>query len=133
MSERRALTLLPGRFAVCRLDPDAPLPAWLFHAGQSLWSLTRTPRELSLVCPQEDLPPSFESHVERDWRALELEGPVPFATTGVLAALTAPLAAARVPVFALSTYDTDLLLVKQADLERTRAALAATHEFREAL
>lgn len=130
MSVSRALALHPERFAVCRFAPDDPLPAWVFHAGATTWSLTRTPRELSLVCPQDDLPPSVE-RAERDWRALELEGPVPFEETGVLAGLVAPLAAAGVSVFALATYDTDLLLVRERDLERAVAALAAAgHEVR---
>jgi hypothetical protein len=130
MTDRRALSLLPERFAVCRFGPDAPLPAWVFHGGATTWSLTRTSRELSLVCPEDDLPPSVEQ-AERGWRAFEVEGPIPFDETGVLAGLTAPLAAGRIGVFAISTYDTDLLLVREQDLERACAALAAVgHEVR---
>lgn len=130
MTHRRALTLLPERFAICRFAPDAPLPAWLFHAGATHWSLTRTPHELSAVCPEDDLPPSVET-VERPWCAFAVDGPIPFAETGVIAALSGTLAAAGVPVFVLSTYDTDLVLVRAADLERARAALtAAGHEVR---
>lgn len=125
MSGSRVLSLAPERFAVCRFAPDDPLPAWVFHAGATTWSLTRTPRELSLVCPEDDLPPSVE-RAERGWRALELEGPIPFDETGVLAGLAAPLAAAGIPVFAISTYDTDLVLVRERDLERAVAALAAS-------
>jgi len=127
VSARRRLQLLPERFSILRFPPDAPLPAWVFHAGATTWSLTRTPHELSLVCPEDDLPPAIELDVQHGWRALALEGPVPFEETGVLSALTAPLAAAGVPVFALSTYDTDLLLVREGDLPSAREALAATH------
>jgi len=125
----RVLALHPERFAVCRFAPDDPLPAWAFHAGATTWSLTRTPRELSLVCPEDDLPPSVE-RAEHPWRAFELEGPIPFDETGVLAGLTAPLAAAGIPVFAISTYDTDLLLVRERDLERAAALLGERHEVR---
>lgn len=125
MSGSRVLSLLPERFAICRFAPDDPLPAWVFHAGATTWSLTRTPRELSLVCPEDDLPPSVE-RAERGWRAFEVEGRVPFDETGVLAGLAAPLAAAGIPVFAISTYDTDLVLVRERDLERAVAALAAS-------
>lgn len=118
------LTLLAGRFAVCRLAPDAPIPAWAFATDTPLWSITRTAHETSVVTEEGGVPPSVGA-VEGGWRALALRGPVPFATTGVLAALTAPLAAAGVPVFALSTYDTDVLMVKQADLDRACAALRA--------
>ena len=122
-SEPRTLTLLPERFAVCRFAPDAPLPAWVFHESATVWSLTRTPRELSLVCPEDDLPPSVET-AERGWRAFEIEGPIHFGVTGVISGLTSPLAAAGIPVFVLSTYDTDLLLVQETALDRTGAALA---------
>ncbi len=118
------LTLLTGRFAVCRLAPDAPIPAWAFATDTPLWSITRTAHELSVVVEEAGVPPSVGA-AEHGWRALALRGPVPFATTGVLAGLTTPLAAANVPVFALSTYDTDLVLVKQADLDRACAALRA--------
>ncbi|MFN8586821.1 MAG: ACT domain-containing protein [Candidatus Eisenbacteria bacterium] len=120
----RALTLLPQRFAICRFAPDAPMPAWVFHAEATVWSVTRTPRELSVVVPEDDLPPSVEVF-EPGWRALELAGPIPFDETGVLAGLAAPLAAAGLSVFAISTYDTDLVLVREATLEAAIAALAS--------
>jgi hypothetical protein len=128
VTARRRLSLLPQRFAICRFPADAALPVWIFHGGATVWSLTRTPHELSLVCPAEDLPPSVDTDVEAPWRAFALEGPIPFDTTGVLASLTAPLAAARVPVFAISTYDTDILLVRERDAERARELLAETYE-----
>jgi len=123
------LTLMPGRFAVCRFAPDDALPAWVFHAGATFWSVTRTPEELSVVCPEDDLPPSVE-RAERGWRALQLEGPIPFEQVGVIAGLAAPLAAAGIPVFVLSTFDTDWLLVKENRLAEACAALASRFEVR---
>lgn len=125
----RAVRLLRDRFAVCRFPPDGPLPAWLFHAEAHVFSLTRTPDELSVVCPEDDLPPSIE-HCERGWRMLLLQGPIPFEEVGVLAGLLTPLAAAKVPVFAISTFDTDALMVKEQDLERALEALGRTHGVR---
>ena len=130
MTLRRVLALLPQRFAICRFDADAPLPAWVFHAGASVWSLTRTPHELSLVCPEDDLPPSVGRGVERPWRAFALEGPIPFSETGVIASLAGPLAEAGIPVFVISTYDTDLLLVKSEHLPRAQETLANRFELR---
>ena len=120
---RRRLRVLPGNFAVCRLEPNQPPPAWVFHGGAGLYSLTHTGDELSVVCPEGDVPPSV-TKVEPGWRALALTGPVPFAEVGVLASLVTPLAAAQIPVFAISTYDTDLLMLKQAHLARALEALA---------
>ena len=111
------LHLLEPRFAVCRLSADAvpQLPAG------SLASLTRTDEELSLVCEEARAPEA--GLCERGWRALKVAGPLEFSQVGVLASLAAPLAEAGVSLFALSTYDTDYLLVKSAGLERAVAAL----------
>lgn len=118
------LVPLAGTFAICRLPADAPLPAWVFHAGATLYSVTRTPDELSIVCDQDDVPPSIE-RVERGWRAFQLQGPVPFDVVGVIARLSGALAALGMPVFVVSTYDTDLVLVRESDEERAIQALAS--------
>ncbi len=115
------LSTLPGRYAVCRMGPSASVPAWA--GGESLFSTTRTPEELSMVCEEASVP--AEVTAERGWAALKLHGPIPFGTTGVLASLTAPLAEAGIPVFALSTFDTDYLLVKAATLAEAVSTLRA--------
>jgi hypothetical protein len=125
----RSLSLLPGRFAICRFAADATLPAALFESPALLISATRTAHELSLVCAEEAVPDTAD-RVETGWRAFALEGPVPFNEPGVIAGLTAPLAAAGVPVFVISTYDTDLLLVRETDLERAIAELKTVAEIR---
>ena len=117
---RLTLTLLPDRLAVCRLAPDAALPPWLAWDG-GLISLTRTADELSIVCAEERVPGDVQA--ERGWRAFKVLGPLDFALTGILAGLAAPLAEAGISLFALSTYDTDYILVRAADLERALAAL----------
>ena len=119
-----ALTMrvLPGELAVCRLDADGPLPAWVFHAEAHFFSVMRTPEETSVVCPVDDVPPSVE-RVDKSWRALKVDGPLPLTMTGVTARLTTPLGSAGIPVFALSTYDTDYLLIKSEHLERAVALL----------
>ena len=113
------LTLLPGMFAICRLEADAAIPAWA--TGSAFCSLTRTTAELSIVCDQGVVPEGVRT--ERDWRCLKLAGPIPFTTVGVLASLVTPLADAGVSVFAISTFDTDYLLVKEETFERAVAAL----------
>jgi hypothetical protein len=117
------LLLLPGLFAVCRLDPKASLPAWAITGSSSLVSIIRTANELSIVCAQEDAPDDVRQ--ERDWRCLMVEGPLDFSLTGVLSALLAPLADAGVSIFALSTFDTDYLLVRAAQLGLAVEALSA--------
>ena len=110
------LDVLPGVFAVCRLDPAAATPA-------GFWSVTRTADELSVICAEDAIPDGAVA--ERGWRALRVAGPLDFALTGVAAALTAPLAAAGVSVLPVATFDTDYLFVREASLARALAALAA--------
>lgn len=124
--ERRRLLTLPGRFAVCRLDPRAPVPAAATNTdATTLLSLTRTADELSLVCPEEAAPTDAEARVERGWKALRVAGSMDFGEIGVLASLTEPLARAGISLFALSTFDTDYLLVREPDWPRALDALRA--------
>jgi uncharacterized protein len=120
--ERRSLTLeeVAGTFAVCRLGPNQPVPAWLGHGP--LVSITRTDAELSVVCPEHAVPPGVQA--EKGWRCLRVVGPLGFGMTGILASLAAPLAGSGVSIFVLSTYDTDYLLVPDRDLGRARDVLA---------
>jgi enamine deaminase RidA (YjgF/YER057c/UK114 family) len=115
------LTVLPELLAVCRLAASDRVPSWALELHEGLVSITRTPDELSIVCPDEAVPPDVR--VESGWRALKLPGPIPFDQVGVLASLLNPLAAAGIGIFAVSTYDTDYVLVKEADLERALAAV----------
>ena len=119
-SNRFPLTLLEGAFAVCRLDPGDEAPG-LAGSGP-LAAVVRTPEELCVVCAEEDAPQ--EARVEAGWRAFKLEGPVPFSAVGVISSMTAPLAESGIGVFVLSTFDTDYLLVKEAQLARACKALA---------
>lgn len=113
------LVVLEPIFAVCRLHAAEAVPDWAYLGSFS--SVSRTPRELSIVCEQDNVPPEVRAEV--GWRCLMVEGPLAFTEVGILASLTAPLAAAGVSVFAVSTYDTDFLLVKEADLEQTLSSL----------
>ena len=119
MTQRR-ITVLPHPLAVCRLDPDAPVPAWIRGA---FTSVTRTADELSIVC-DEDAAPS-DVRADRGWRALKLEGPFPFAMTGVAAALLSPLAESSISCLLIATYDTDHLLVQQDVFVRAVEVLRA--------
>ncbi|WP_390888649.1 ACT domain-containing protein [Frigoriglobus tundricola] len=121
---------MAGRFAVCKLPPGSAVPAWV-TAGD-VFSVTRTGEELSVVCRQGMVPPGTQA--EGGWRGLRVAGAMPFTLVGVLAALTAPVAAAGVSIFAVSTYDTDYLFVKGSEFRAAVAALrGAGHSVEEAL
>jgi putative acetyltransferase len=118
-TRQRTLLAVDGTFAVCRLAATAPVPAWA--TSGDFFSISRTAEELSVVCRQDAVPEGVRS--ERGWRCLRVAGTIPFAAVGVLAALTAPLAEAGVSVFAVSTFDTDYLLVREPNWNRAVAAL----------
>ena len=129
--KRLIVDVLPGEYAVTRLAADAPLPAGLLDPADGLVSVTRTPAELSIIAPVAFTLESDPENVtaEKGWRLLTVRGPLEFTLTGIMAALAGELAAAGVSLFALSTYDTDHLLVKHTDLGRAVLALrAAGHE-----
>lgn len=127
MSHQLTITVHPDRYAICRLEAGAPLPAWA--GGGDFLSVTRTAQELSVVCADSMVPES--AHAERSRRLLQIEGTLAFTLIGVLASVAAPLAAAEISVFAVSTYDTDYLLVSEKDLPRAQEVLeAAGHTIR---
>ena len=112
------LSPLSAPAAVVRLAADAALPDWVRGA---FTSITRTAEELSIVCDDDAVPHDVQA--ERGWRVLKLEGPIPFEMTGVASAILAPLAAARISIFLISTYDTDYLLLKVTAFERALEVL----------
>jgi hypothetical protein len=112
-------TLLDGLYAVVRLGAGADVPPWA-HRG-AFTTIARTPHELSIVCDESGVP--YDATAERGWRCLQLEGPIPFETTGVAARFTGALAARAISVFVVSTFDTDYVLVKAAKIDAAIEAL----------
>lgn len=115
------LSLHKGRFAVCRLAPGDEVPAWA--SGGGFTSVTRTRAELSVVCAEGAVPEGIRC--EGGWRVFQIEGPLDFGLTGILASVAGPLAEAGVSIFAVSTFDTDYVLVREESVERAIAALGA--------
>lgn len=113
---------MADRLAVRRYPSDTPVPAWL--ASASFYSVTRTPDEVSVVCDAR-LGGADGAKVEVDWRAFRVAGKLDFTLTGILASIAVPLAEAGVSIFAVSTFDTDYVLVKEAQWSLARKTLAA--------
>ena len=116
------LRVLEGTYALCRLDGEQPLPPW-FALGPPLAAAIRRGDELSLVAADERVPSGAAA--QRGYRGLEVEGPLDLGLTGVMAALSAALAGAGVPILPLATHDTDVILVRDGDLGAATAALRA--------
>ena len=114
-----SLTTMPGRYAICRLPAGArpPVPA----AESSFVSITRTQDEVSIVCDEQSAPAG--ARTEPGWNLLKVNGPLDFSAVGVVASLTAPIAAAGISLFVVSTFDTDYLLVKSEYLKAASDAL----------
>jgi hypothetical protein len=114
------------RLAIVRLAPlaaDAPwslLPVW---ARGRFVTVSRTPTELSIVCAEEHVPRDVRH--DRDKVALGIAGTIPMTTVGLLASLCSALAAVAVPVFVISSYDTDYLLISSRHFEAARRALVS--------
>jgi uncharacterized protein len=119
VSRRLSLTVLSARYSVCRLDAATAVPAWATRG--TFFSVTRTPEEVSVVCETTAVPPGIQA--TEGWRALAVQGPLDFEAVGILAELSGRLADAAVSIFAISTYDTDYLFVREPDLGRSAAAL----------
>lgn len=116
---RLTLDLVPGSFAVCRLPPSAALPASALEG--TFVSVTRTHAELSVICEYDRAP--VDAKIEGPHSLLAVRGPLDFALTGVLARLANTLGDANISIIAVSTYDTDYLLVRKADAHVAIAAL----------
>src|SRR5687768_2774775 len=114
------LALLDTRLAVCRLDAAGGVPAW-FALEPPLAACVVRADELTLVAPEDAVPEDVRA--ERGWRALEVGGPMDLTMTGVMSALSGVLAEAGVALFAVSSFDTDVLLVRENQLERATDAL----------
>lgn len=111
-TRRLTLRVLPGRLAVARLEPKAPVPDWAVLGGFT--TITRTADELSCVCEEAGVPQ--DARAERGYRAVKVEAILEFALVGIVASLATPLARARVSIFVVSTHDTDYLLVREEKL-----------------
>lgn len=115
------MKLIDESYGVCRLERDEVIPQWS-QVGD-FFSITRTSEELSIVCAEANIP--GEVKCERDWRVLKIEGPLDFSLIGILAPISTILAQQNISIFAISTYDTDYILVKNKDIDKAVKTLIA--------
>ena len=115
------LSVVESEFSVVRLSAGEDVPDWVDGDG-AFTSITRTPDELSIVCGSDVVPEGLP--IEGPWRAIKVQGPIPMTLIGVIAAIADPLADGGIAIFAISTFDTDYVLVHEQDLE---AAIEILH------
>lgn len=119
-NSKLSLSIMPNKLAICCLEKDAQIPSWATDG--IFFSISKTADELSIVCSENKVPDGIKS--EKNWRAFKVMGPLDFSLTGILASLANPLAEAKISIFAVSTFDTDYILVKDDSLERAVKVLS---------
>ena len=119
MNFKLKLAVLDGKYAVHRLSPEQEIPSSIFEGD--FFSITKTDEELSIVCDAH-LPVSSEKS-ESGWACIKVLGPLDFALTGILAKISSVLAEVEISVFAISTYDTDYILIKANTLPAAKKIL----------
>lgn len=113
------MKLLKEKYGVCKLDKMDEIPNWAKESY--FFSITKTLDELSIVCSQDNIPNDIKC--EKDWRILKIEGPLDFSLIGILASISTILTQKRISIFAVSTYDTDYILIKDIDIDNAIEAL----------
>ena len=119
LMSKQTLQLHSTILSIHSLDVDADIPAALLK--QSLFFISKTHDELSIVCPSDFEVKSLDT--EPDWQALEVVGPLGFSLTGIMANISGVLARAKISIFSISTYDTDYILIKKHTAENAISAL----------
>ena len=120
MSENKLiLQLLKEKYGVCRLAETSSIPEWA--KTSDFFSITKTYDELSIVCLEANIPEDIK--YEKDWRILKIEGQLDFSLIGILSEISTILAQNKISIFAISTYDTDYILVKDKDIKNAIASL----------
>jgi hypothetical protein len=119
MDKKLTMKLLNDKYGVCRLEKEEPIPAWAYEG--EFFSITKTEDELSILCLQEQIPDGIK--FEGDWRILKVLGPLDFSLIGILSKISSILASHSISIFAVSTYDTDYILLKEGSLDEAVEAL----------
>jgi hypothetical protein len=119
------LSLLKDKYGICTLPNTAPIPDWALT--QSLASITRTEKELTIVCRLEILPSQYQSDLK--WRCFKIDGSFDLNQIGVISSISSPLADAGISIYVISTYDTDYFLIQEQNLEQTIAVLSSSGHY----
>ena len=112
--------MLKNKYAICTLPNTAPIPDWALT--ETLISITRTDKELTIVCKQDMTPSELQCDI--NWRCFKIDGSFDLNQTGVISSISSPLADAGISIYIISTYDTDYFLVKEGNLDKTISTLS---------
>ncbi|MBC1500910.1 ACT domain-containing protein [Listeria weihenstephanensis] len=119
-------------YTIAKFPPTFQIPTWFQSEETRFKSITYTNEECSIIAPTDILDPCQAASTEPDWFLLKIEGILDFSLTGILSKIATPLAEKEISIFAVSTYNTDYILMKQSDLPAaTRALTNAGHQIKE--
>ena len=113
------LKILEHRLSVCKVSDVSAI-----DLKSDFYFLGKTDEELSLVCKTDEIPPMTTAR-EDGWRGFRIQGVLDFSLIGILSKLSGILAENEIGIFAVSTYNTDYILVKEENFERALNVLAA--------
>ena len=119
------LTEVEGIFSIIRYPAGERIPSWVLGL-KGFYSITKTQEELSILCETNSIK-GKPSNQEDGWKCLKVEGPLDFTLTGVLSSIASPLAGEGISIFAVSTYDTDYILVKDEKFTQSKDVLRMAH------
>jgi hypothetical protein len=120
-------TLLKGDYSICRLKNDSIIPGWVYDS--QFYSVTRTKDELSIICKDVDINHDVNTKIDKPWRILKINGPLDLSLVGIIANISNLLKDNNIPIFTISTFETDYILIKNQDLNKTMIVLNSTgHE-----
>ena len=123
--QKLTLQKLDQHLSICRLPGNSQVPSWVPEGG--FWSVTRSEEEVSIVCESQYVPDGIRA--DPGWKAFRVKGFLEFSLTGVLSSLLQPLADAEISVFAISTFNTDYLLIKDERVEDAQQVLSTVCHF----
>ena len=119
--DKISLTVLTGEFSIHKLHPSSKIPDTIQES--KFYQICRTDEELSIVC--ETHIAMISEHEEKGWACMKVDGPLAFGLTGIIAGISKVFAESNISIFAISTYDTDYILVKHQSLDNSIKALKA--------
>jgi len=115
-------TLLKDTYSIYRFDAGSPFPYWLDNSD--FYSVTKTHDELSVVSKQVEIKHDDRIRADRNWRIIKINGPLQLSQVGIIADISELLKRNEIPIFEISTFDTDYILIRADDLEKAVKALA---------
>lgn len=115
------LTILKDIFGIYQFESISEVPEWL--ESPDFYSFTKSLDEISIVCKQSVIKLPDKGIADKNWKIIKVRGPLSLSLTGIIAEITGVLGKSKIPVFTISTYNTDYILVKEENLDEAITTL----------